>query len=341
MPESLRNVLVTHADQPLGRRLVKRLLYDERVDHVVAIGAGPPPRHFEAALRGPGERLHYLESDLTRHRAAHDVFHSPLVRRLRVSAVIHLPEHASPAPGSRPALAGVPDRVAEARLILQHCLELEHVHQLVAVGSAYVYRTQPGNANRMTEQSALDLDATLCAEARAWIDCDMLLHGEIGNEGLDVALLRVPTVVGRDGHLYLNPMMIGGPAPTLRVMGFDPMCSLIADKDVARAIALALHQRANGIFNIAAEESLPISVLAEWSGGASFAVPGPLLDGAARAARLLGAEALRMSLSRAHLRHGFTLDTRRAERELGFRPGYRIGLGRADDGRALIEASAR
>jgi hypothetical protein len=40
-----------------------------------------------------------------------------------------------------------------------------------------------------------------------------------------------------------------------------------------------------------------------------------------------------------HLRYGFTLDTRRAERELGFRPGYRIGLARAGDGALRLEAA--
>ncbi len=38
-----------------------------------------------------------------------------------------------------------------------------------------------------------------------------------------------------------------------------------------------------------------------------------------------------------HLRYGFTLDTRRAERDLDFRPNDHIGLARAGDGALRLE----
>ena len=44
-----------------------------------------------------------------------------------------------------------------------------------------------------------------------------------------------------------------------------------------------------------------------------------------------GAEAREM------LRYGFTLDTQRAGRELGFQPRHRIGLARAGDGALSLE----
>jgi hypothetical protein len=52
----------------------------------------------------------------------------------------------------------------------------------------------------------------------------------------------------------------------------------------------------------------------------------------------VGREALQAALDGPYLRYGFTLDTTRAERDLGFRAGYRIGLARAGDGRLRIEA---
>jgi nucleoside-diphosphate-sugar epimerase len=68
-------------------------------------------------------------------------------------------------------------------------------------------------------------------------------------------------------------------------------------------------------------------------------VPGPLLRGAAGAARLLGADGWRIGLEGPHLRYGFTLDTSRARQELGFRPGYRVGPGLTDDGRPRVETT--
>ena len=288
---------------------------------------------------GSGRRLSYLRVDLARHRPVNDLFHSAAVRRDRIDTVVHVPCHGPVSRELRPSLAGVPDRTTEARLILQHCLEVGSIRHLIALGSACVYRLAAGNANRFTERSELDLDPDLPAETRSWVDCDMLFHAEVHNQRLGVALLRLPTVVGSGGTLLMNPGLGGAGTRSIRAMGFDPMCPLVADGDVARAVQLALHRRADGIFNIAGHESLPLSVLARWCGATSLAMPGPLLRGLAGATRLLGAERVRTLLDGPQVRYGFTLDTMLAERHLGFRPGHRIGPGRADDGRSKIETS--
>jgi nucleoside-diphosphate-sugar epimerase len=332
-----RSVLVTHADEPLGRRLVKHLYFDESVGHIVAVGGGPPPRSL-ARFLADEKAVDYVEVDLTRHRQVADLFHGGAVRSGQVDTIVFVPPHAPADPDGRPRLSGVPDRTTEARLVLQHCLETASVRQLVALGSAFVYRLTPGNANRFDERSALDFDPDLPAVTRSWIDCDMLLHAEVHNERLAVALLRVPTVVGADGGLFLHPALSSPSEPLWRAAGFDPMCALVADQDVCRAVVLALHRRAAGTFNIAGRESVPLSVLARWAGSSSRPVPGPLLRSAAGAARILGVEAWRTRLDGPHVRYGFTLDTRRAEETLGFRPQYRIGPGRSEGGRPRIDA---
>lgn len=338
MRHESRSVLVTHADEPLGRRLIKHLYYDESVRHILAIGSGPPPRSLERFLsNAPG--VDYLETDLTRHRNVADLFHGAAVRHHQIDTVVFVPAHDHRDRDGRPRLSNVPDRTTEARLVVQQCLENVAIHQLIALGSAFVYQLVPGNANRFDEQSALDFDPDLPAVTRSWIDCDMLLHAEIHNVRLAVALLRVPTVVGRDGGLFLHPGLGPGASPMLRAAGFDPMCALVADQDVCRAVVMALHKRAAGTFNIAGRESVPLSVLTRWAGGTSRSLPGPLLRGAAGAARLLGAEDWRTRLDGPHTRFGFTLNTRLAERELGYQPAYRIAPGRSDDGRIRIETN--
>ncbi len=340
MNHERRNILISHADEPLGRRLVKCLHYDEAVESILAVGAGPPPHAFDRFLRGDSAgRLSYIRVDLARHRPVNDLFHSSAVRRDQIDTVIHLPHRGSIGRELQPALAGVPDRTSEARLVLQHCLEVASIRHLIAIGSACVYRLVPGNANRLTERSEIEFDPDLPAETRSWVDCDMLFHAEIHNERLGVTLLRLPTVVGQTGSLLMNPSLETPETPAVRAMGFDPMCALVADGDVVRAVQLALHRRAEGIFNIAGRESLPLSVLARWAGGRSLGIPGPLLRGLAGAARLLGAERARASLDGPHLHYGFTLNTELAESSLGFQPRHRIALGRGDDGRPRIETS--
>ena len=116
------------------------------------------------------------------------------------------------------------------------------------------YQLPPGNANRLREDSELDLDPDVSPEIRSWIDCDMIFHGEVHNDRLRVVLLRVPTVVAAGGYVYLNPSLSGRPGVRVRAMGYDPICALVADKDVARAVRAALFAKGSGIYNVAGGE---------------------------------------------------------------------------------------
>ena len=93
-------------------------------------------------------------------------------------------------------------------------------------------------------------------------------------------------------------------------------------------------------YNIAGNESVPLSVLARWTGRPSLPVPGPLIGWLSRGARLLGTADATAARSGPHLRYGFPLDTRRAEAQLGFRPSDRIGLARAGDGTLRLETAS-
>jgi nucleoside-diphosphate-sugar epimerase len=333
----MSNVLVTHADEPIGRRIVKLLFHDERVDRIFAVGDASPPRAFDRFLAGSDPRLRYARVDLAKHRPVADLFHSAALRESEIDTVVHVPRHGAPATATAPIVAGLAERTAETRLVLQHCLETTTVRSLIAIGSAFVYRLPPGNANRLGEESELDLDPDVPPEIRSWIDCDMILHGEVHNDRLRVVLLRVPTVVAAGGYVYLSPALAGRPGLRLRALGYDPICALVSDKDVARAVQAASHARSSGIYNIAGGEAVPLSVLARWTGRPSLPAPGPAVRWIAAGARLLGADTGRVA-SHA-LCYGFTLDTSRAERELGFRPTDRIGLARAGDGALRVETA--
>ena len=115
----------------------------------------------------------------------------------------------------------------------------------------------------------------------------MIVHGEVHNERLRVVLLRAPTVVAAGGYVVHEPRAAGA-APRARALGFDPICAVISDKDVARAVQAAVHARGSGIYNVAGREAVPLSVLARWTGRRALPVPHPLLGWAAAGARLLG-----------------------------------------------------
>jgi nucleoside-diphosphate-sugar epimerase len=338
MSRSRRRVLVTHADEPLGRRLVKALFHDPRVERVWAVGAGRTPRAFDAFLRAPDERLRYSRVELSRHRDVLALFQSPSFRAARIESLIYLPRHEARGPDedTRPWARGLSDLTAECRLLLQQCLGSPHLRQCVAVGSAFVYRLRPGNANRLTEESALDLDPAVHPDLRGWIDCDMLLHGEMRDERFAVTLLRVPPVVASGGEVYFNPALSEA-AGHLQPLGFDPVWSVLTDKDLVRAVVLALHRRRPGVFNVAGVESLPLSVLARYAGRPGWSVPAPWLRGVSAAAALLGGPRRLDPGDGPHRRFGFHLDTARARAELGFEPGYRVEADRTTDGHWRVE----
>lgn len=334
----MANVLVTNADSPLGRRVTKTLYHDEAVGRLLAVGSGPVPRAFDRFLTETPPRVAYARVNLARQRPVMDLFHSSEFRSAGIDTVAHIPPHGSDGSGEVSAAWGLPPRTAQARLVLQQSQATPSVRNLVAVGSAYVYRLVPGNANRLKETSELDLDPDSCREIRSWVDCDMLTHGEIGSTSLRVTLLRVPTVVASGGYVYLNPSLEGRAGLRVRPIGFDPFCALVADKDVAAAVQVSIHANASGIYHISGVEAVPLSRLGHWTGRRSVPIPGPLLTVASKAMGWLGGAAGGTAY-REHLQYGFTLDTSRAERELGFRPRYRIGLARTGDGALRLEIS--
>ena len=111
------------------------------------------------------------------------------------------------------------------------------------------------------------------------------------------------------------------------------MLAVIADRDVARALALAVHADRPGIYNIAGAEIFPCSVLR----GRPRARLGPLpVPGLLTAAYSLLDQGLGLSRQResGFQRYGLVLNTRRASETLGFDPQYRVEVrGRGSDRR--------
>jgi nucleoside-diphosphate-sugar epimerase len=336
----MTRVLVTHADEPIGRRVVKNLYHDPDVEVIFALGSGPPPRKFDTYLAGSAPQVTYTRLDLAKHRPVHDPPPAALFRAAEIDTVVYVPRHGAGTSVTAPLVGGLAERTAESRLLLQHCLETRTIQNLVAIGSAFVYRLPPGNANHLSEDSELNLDPNVMPEIRAWIDCDMIFHSEVNNDRLRVALLRVPTVVAAGGYVYLHPSLAGRPGSRMRALGFDPICALVSDKDVARAVRAAINTPVSGIFNIAGGEAVPLSLLARWTGHWSIPLPGPLLGLLDATERFIGVESRLGAGGGAPLRYGFTLDTDRAATELGFRSQYRIGLARAGDGALRLETAS-
>lgn len=314
-----RRVLVTHVDQSLGRSIALRLMEDPSVARLDTVGAPGSEHPFEHRFAHDPERLRHHEADLSKARDVDELFD-----RADPDAVLLLPRLSNRDDLGRPWLADMPPRTVETRYVLQQCLERGGISQLVALGSIAAYELAPCNANHLDESAPLALSPEWPAAARTWVDCDMMVHAEVHHPTLCVALLRLATVMTCEGELVLAPAELG--RVPLRALGYDPMCPLVVDRDVVQATLQALHLRARGVFNIAGDQSIPLSALDAARRSLRIPIPSPLLQLLGRSLERLGADHLGRRIDAPQLRYGASIDTTRAHDELGFKPSYRVTL---------------
>jgi len=306
----MRRVMVTHLESTLGQRLAKALYHDPEVALVVGVGTGPPPSFLDPYR----DKCLYERLDLAKLRHLNSFVHSERFLRARFDSVVHLPFTAE-LPAER-VPGNVPSLVSETRRLIEECRKASAIERFIYVSTGFVYQPEPGGGNYVTESQPLGFDVNQSDEIRAWIDADLICQGELKGADLMMTILRVSTIVSDRGAFLLSPPLSGSAGS----LGFNPMLSVVADRDVARAIQLALHGDHPGIYNIAGREVFPRSELCVSTPRLGpIRLPRTLVSAVSLLGSLRGADS---SLDR----YGIVLDTRRARERLGFEPIYRIEL---------------
>lgn len=308
----MRRVLVTHIESPVGRRLAKALYHDPDISFVIGVGTEAEPS-FLAPYRG---KLAYQRIDLAKARHLQSFLHSERFARAHVDSVIHLP-FVSEQPGER-VPGGVPSLVSETRRLVEECVSRPAIERFVYLSSVFVYSAEPGNVNVVSENQLLGFDGEGDVDVRAWIDADLICQGELHGTALRTTILRAATIVTEAGEFLNSPPLTHGEAP----VGYDPMLSVVSDRDVARALVLALHADRPGIYNIAGHEIFPRSQLRD-SARHLGPIPLPAVLGGALSLveQVLGR---RTAYATTLHRYGIVVNARLATDVLGFEPQYRI-----------------
>jgi nucleoside-diphosphate-sugar epimerase len=308
----MRRVLVTHVESPVGRRVVKALFHDPDVALVLGLGPEPEPTYL-APYRG---KVAYQRLDLAKARHLQSFLHSERFSRARPDSVIHLP-FAAERSGER-VPGGVPSLVSETRRLVEECVEKAGIERFVYLSSAFVYDVEPGNGNVVSEGQLLGFDGDGDSLVRAWIDADLVCQGELHGSALKMTILRAATIVTEAGEFLNSP-------PLARhdfAVGYDPMLAVVSDRDVARALVLALHADRPGIYNVVGREVFPRSQLGVSERRlAGVALPAPIGGALALAENLFGRGS---SNGAAFDRYGIVPCGRLARDVLGFEPQYRI-----------------
>jgi UDP-glucose 4-epimerase len=194
------------------------------------------------------------------------------------------------------------------------------VPKLVVLSSANVYGPQPENPQFLTEEAPL-LGAQDFRGIRDLVELDMLAQSFFWRHPqTETVILRPCHILGRVRNAPSNYLRLQRP---MTVMGFDPMVQVIHERDVVRALELAIQPGVRGIFNLKGPGELRLSQIFDKLGRVSRPVPGPIAAAALERLwrlRLVSFPAPQLD----HIRYLCMVDDARAREELGFAPSFDI-----------------
>ncbi len=304
-PDAEGAVLVTGICGRLGRLLARELHRDDRV---VGVDRRPFPER-------PKDVVHH-QVDMRRKKMK-DIF-----RGRNIRAVVHMGVLHDPRRSERERHTW---NIVGFQKLLDYITQYD-VPKLVVLSGADVYGPQPNNPQFLTEDTPL-LGAQHFGGIRDLVELDMLAQKFFWQHPqTETVILRPCHIVGRVRNAASNYLRLERP---VTIMGFDPMVQLIHEKDVIRAIRLALRPGVRGVFNIRGPGEMPLSSVIRAAGGRPRPVPSPL-------ARLTIDQLWRLRLSSFpsqeldHLRYVCMVDDSAARHALGYEPKHSLKEALAD-----------
>jgi UDP-glucose 4-epimerase len=310
----MNRVMIVGAKNPLGEQLIRDLLEDPNVAHVLAVDRNTDNHAVEQQ-----EKLSYASYDLTNATGVHGLLFGPALEQ-KIDIIVHLATsrdaygtgetlHAQNVTLLRGLLAAAPRHPTIKRLVLRSFSE--------------VYSVSMRLPTLIREDHPLNLSANAPQYIRDRVEADLTATSLIGNMDLEIAILRCAEALGPGTgsqlYDYLN-------APVaLRPAGFDPMLNVATIKDLSTALHLAAHSTACGVFNIPGFDTLPLSLTIKKWGTPGLALPELLVKPLYKARHRLMGSQFRYGLNRKRMHYGVVLDGKRAKELLNYTPSHPVG----------------
>jgi UDP-glucose 4-epimerase len=309
-----QSVLVTGASAPIGERLVRSLLDDSRVQHVIAV-TGTPAETFPIP---PSKRLLVIQADLKKSRQFADLLFGP-AKQHKTSVVIHTAMHRSAmAQGSRVHALNV----QSVRNLLDLCERHPTIERVVLRSASAVYQVQRDLPLLIAEDHPLNMARNAPQWIRDRVEADLTACVRMGVAPLKITVLRMAEALapgtGSQMMEFLDSPVCFFPA------GFDPMVNLITIDDTVHAISCAVHARSQGVFNIPGADTLPLATAIRRWGRIGLPTPNGLLGPLYRLRRRLTGSDFRYGMNRRWFIYSGVLDGNRAQEVLGYVPSHPI-----------------
>ena len=297
-------VAVTGAAGYIGRRLLRDLEGEPRIERVVALDRRQLPIPYNGVVQERVDVSAPLEEIFRRHG---------------VTAVVHLAFHMTPGRNG-----GEARRIREANLngtrsVLAACAS-SYVSSFVYLSSHTVYGAHKDNPNPITEEAPLrptrafqyGWDKALCEE--------IIREYASAEPSFAVSILRCCVVLGASpdnsvARAFARPLL-------LRVAGHDPQLQFVHEDDLARLLHLLTIHPVRGTFNVAGEGVIRYSRMAQLCGSRLVPLPSALAYPIVGLSWRMGLQKDAPSIGLDFIRHPLVLGTGRLKRETGFYPSY-------------------
>ena len=310
-----KNVLITGVTGTVGSRLAEALYYDKNVGVIFGAARGAKPYYFN---QFDTKRFVYKNMNILRKRDLTNLFLASDFKEANIDTVVHLAFFSRVSKKTKRRDSYHDLNVEGTQNLLEKCIESGSVKKFIFKSSDVVYKIRPHNPIYLDENADLNFDP----EADPWIkdrvDADMICQSKLDSKGVNIVILRCSNIIGRMISSQLNAYF-DSPL-TFRAMGFNPLINLIHMEDVVLATQLAIHKKVKGIFNIAGADTAPISTFAEINGSRMHSLPSGMLGPVNAVMRKLGMTKYYYSVDEDRLKYSVLLDTKKAERLLGFEP---------------------
>jgi UDP-glucose 4-epimerase len=309
------SVLVTGATTPIGERLVRSLVADTRVAHVLAVGHEPEDR---ALPFSHGRRLTYLQVDLSRSRRVRQLLFGP-ARDLGVEVIVHLAQHRAVHMRGSKVHA---ENVEAMRSLLDLGDRHPTIRRLVLKSYAEVYRVSLDLPVHVTEDHPLNLHPGAPQYVRDRVEADLTACARMGLADLEIVVLRCAEALGPGTGSQLFDYL---DAPVcFRPAGFDPMVNIATIADIVDALERATHGSGEGVFNVPGYDTLPLSECIRLWGKLGIPAPSSVIRELYRLRHLVVGSDFSYGLNRRRMHYGLVLDGSRARSVLGYAPSHPV-----------------
>ncbi len=302
MPELPRRLAVTGAAGYIATRLIEALTRGAKIDSVLAIDRRPPKLV-------DSDKVEYLRQDVA------DSFPDLFVGR-DIETVVHLAYDLNPG-HDREAVWRV--NVGGAVNLLEACASAGVGH-ILYLSSASVYGAHPDNPEELTEESpARPLPGFQYSEGKVEAEA-LLAQYATDNPDCAVTILRACPVLGPNADNFIaaafsKPLLVG-------VKDHDPPMQFLHEDDLVDCMVACLRHRPRGAYNLAGSGTVLWSEMAALAGRRMLKLPAAILYGLASLGWALRLQSDSPARGIDFIRHRWTVDSSKIERELGLAPRY-------------------